>query len=100
MSGKKGMKHYPKEIKEVIIREHQRGVSVTSLSREYGVSRYAIQCWCGLRPEKNIRDLNPKLRGRPPKGYVPSEQDKDREIKRLRMENELLRSFLQIAGRR
>lgn len=42
----------------------------------------------------------PKRRGRPSKGYLPTDQEKDNEIKRLKMENELLRSFLQIAGRR
>lgn len=42
----------------------------------------------------------PKRRGRPPKGYVSTEQEKDNEIKRLKMENELLRDFLYRGGRR
>jgi len=42
----------------------------------------------------------PRCRGRRPSGYKPAEWEKDNEIKRLKMEVELLRSFLQIAGRR
>ena len=42
----------------------------------------------------------PRRRGRPPKGYQPTEQEKDNEIKRLKMENELLRDFLRTAGRK
>ena len=38
--------------------------------------------------------------GRPPKGFVRTEKEKDNEIKRLRMENELLRDFIRRAGRR
>jgi len=42
----------------------------------------------------------PRRRGRPSKDYKAREQDKDNEIKRLKMENELLRDFLRHAGRR
>ena len=38
--------------------------------------------------------------GRPPKGHQDTEKWKDNEIKRLKMENELLRDFLRLAGRR
>ena len=38
--------------------------------------------------------------GRQPKGYKKPETEKDYEIKRLKMENELLRDFLRLAGRR
>jgi hypothetical protein len=44
--------------------------------------------------------ISPKRRGRLPSGYTSSEEEKDNEIKRLKMEVDLLRSFLQIAGRR
>jgi hypothetical protein len=42
----------------------------------------------------------PRRRGRLPKGFLTTEQEKDNEIKRLKMENELLRDFLRIAGRK
>lgn len=44
--------------------------------------------------------VEPRRRGRPSKGYQPTEKEKDNEIKRLKMENELLRDFLRLAGRR
>jgi predicted ArsR family transcriptional regulator len=42
----------------------------------------------------------PKERGRPRKGARTAEEEKEYELKRLRMENELLRDFLHLAGRR
>lgn len=42
----------------------------------------------------------PRHQGRPSKKLVSSDQGKDYQIKRLKMENELLRDFLQIAGKR
>ena len=42
----------------------------------------------------------PRRPGRPPKGLARTEEAKDYEIKRLKMENELLRDFLRHAGRR
>jgi len=53
------------------------------------------------RAEDRIqKGIPPRRQGRPRKGYVPTEQEKDNEIKRLKMENELLRNFLRLAGRR
>lgn len=53
------------------------------------------------RKQKNMEAGIPlRRRGRPPKGSQPTEQEKDNEIKRLKMENELLRDFLRIAGRK
>jgi len=49
---------------------------------------------------KAAAGILPRRRGRPSKGHKPAEQEKDNEIKRLKMENELLRDFLRIAGRR
>ena len=39
-------------------------------------------------------------KGRPPKNYEPTEANIGSEIKRLQMENELLRDFLRTAGRK
>ncbi len=52
------------------------------------------------KQEKLESGLLPRRCGRPPKGYIPSEEEKDNEIKRLKMENKLLRSFLQVSRRR
>jgi transposase-like protein len=100
MAGKKGMKHYPEAIKSEIVLKHGKGQSVNSLSKEFGISRWSVQCWCGLRPEIKIRQIAPLRRGRPRKTPITTDKEFELENKRLKMENELLRSFLQLAGRR
>ena len=96
MSGKKGMSRYGQEIKDKIIHGHSSGISVWQLSREYGISRYAIQSWCGLRKEVEIRHAAPLPQGRP----TATPETQEQTIKRLKMENELLRNFLSAVGRK
>ena len=45
MTKKKGVKRYSQEIKTDIVQQLKKGKSVKALSREYGISRYAIQSW-------------------------------------------------------
>ena len=54
-------------------------------------SRYSISSLCGLRPEVNIRQASPLKRGPP----TNRSEDLEKKVKRLEMENELLRNFLQ-----
>ena len=91
MGNRKGQKHYPEHIRQIIVAEQRKGKSVCSLSAKYGVSRYTIQSWCGLRPEVNRRQMAPLKRGRP----ANKPEDLEKKVKRLEMENELLRNFLQ-----
>ena len=65
--------------------------------------KYVVKEWVkryNRKKRKMEAGIVPRRRGRPPKGYVPTEQEKDNEIRRLKMENELLRDFLRLAGRR
>ena len=91
MGNRKGQKHYREHTKQIIVAEQRKGKSVRSLSAKYGVSRYTIQSWCGLRPEVNRRQITPSRRGRP----TNKPEDLEKKVKRLEMENELLRNFLQ-----
>ena len=50
--------------------------------------------------EKLEAGLNPRRKGRPSIRNPLTEEEKDYQIKRLRMENELLRDFLRVAGRK
>lgn len=100
MSGKKGQRHYPQSVRDEVITKHKAGIPVRELSREYGISRYAIQSWCGLRPEVKIRQEAPRRRGRPRKRAYTTQKELEQENKRLQMENELLRDFLRAAGRK
>ena len=96
MSGKKGMKHYSEEIKQQIKDEYSKGATQSSLARKYGVSKYSVASWCGLRPEVELRHAAPLAKGRPKTKPETQEQ----MIKRLKMENELLRNFLSAVGRK
>ena len=90
MAGRKGMKHYPESFKLQIKEEHDAGVSMRTLKKKYGVSIYSIESWCGLRPEVNRRQMAPLKRGRP----TNKPEELEQKVKRLEMENELLRNFL------
>ena len=92
MSGRKGMRHYSEELKEQIRQEVAGGKSQNEVSREYGISRYTVQSWCGLRPETKLRQAAPLPKGR--RGKIKTIEDYEKENKRLKMENELLRDFL------
>lgn len=96
MSGKKGMLQYDQEIKEMVVQAYRSGIGVRELSRQYGISRYAIQSWCGLRKEVELRHAAPLPKGRP----TAKPKTQEQTIKRLQMENELLRSFLSAVGRK
>ena len=90
MSGKKGMKKYPVGIREEVVSRIRTGESQCALSREYGISRYAIQSWLK-------EPVLPKVRGRKPAKTLAEYKY---ENKRLKMENELLRDFLHSTGRK
>ena len=90
MSGRKGMKKYPAAIREEVVSRIRAGESQKSISREYGISRWAIQCWL---KETQL----PKKRGRKPAKTL---QEYKYENQRLKMEVELLRDFLQSVERK
>ena len=94
MAGKKGMKKYPESIRNEIRQKQENGQSVKSLSKEYGISRWAIQTLCGLSKD---HERVPKSRGRKPAKTL---QEYKYENKRLKMENELLRDFLLLTERK
>ena len=98
LAGKKGMKHYPANIKAEVVKKLEEGESIIKLSREYGISRYAIFSWAGRGKPKE--PTVPKRRGRPRKTPITKHRELELENKQLRMEVDLLRSFLQAAGRR
>ena len=96
MSGRKGMRHYSEELKEQIRQEIAGGKSQNEVSCEYGISRYTVQSWCGLRSETKLRQAVPLPKGRP----IKTIEDYEKENKRLKMENELLRDFLRSIERK
>ena len=90
MSGQKGMKRYPVEIRKEVVSRIHGGESQRALCREYGISRWAIQCWLK-------EPVLPKARERKPAKTLAEYKY---ENKRLKMENKLLRDFLISTGRK
>ena len=84
------MKKYPVGIREEVVARIRAEESQCALSREYGISRWAIQCWLK-------ESVIPKMRGRKPAKTLAEYKY---ENKRLKMENELLRDFLRSIGRK
>lgn len=79
------------------------GKTRQEIADELGLEKVQIKSWINRynRKQKQLEHgIVPRRCGRPTKGYQTAEQEKDNEIKRLKMENELLRDFLQIAGRK
>jgi len=93
MAGKKGMKHYSLEIRQEVVDKHLReGVSTWVLCKQYGIDSTQVQNWCRWQREYEMpKQLTGKKRGRP--RTSGGEETLEQKIKRLEMENELLKKF-------
>ena len=89
MSGRKGMTKYSESVRNAVRAEIAQGASQKSISKKYGISRWAIQTWLK-------EPTAPKKRGRKPAKTL---QEYKYENKRLKMEVELLRDFLLLTGK-
>lgn len=101
MPRKKGTRNTPQSIIEEIITKHRGGATLKSLSLEYDKPFKTIKNMCTRENNKERRrelGLAPtKSRGRKP---AVSLHEYKYENKRLKMENELLRDFLYLTGRK
>lgn len=104
MSGKKGMKHFSESIINEVKQMISEGKTHREIAEFFGLKDKLVVHNLMKRERKKERRASegvvPKPKGRPRKNNLTAEQDKDAEIKKLRMEVELLRSFLQISGRK
>ena len=101
MAGKKGVKHFGAAIIDDVLRMVNEGMTHREISKLYGFQdKYVIKRLI-KRHNKKKRNIAagfvPGPIGRPRKNSVSSAEQ---EIKRLRMENDLLRSFLSEVGGR
>ncbi|MCB2296144.1 imidazolonepropionase [Clostridium algoriphilum] len=100
----KGRKQFGEFIINNVLTLIEEGKSYREISEIYqlGDKRVVEQLMNRYRRKQRLLEIGitPCQKGRPRKNHLPTEQDRDMEIKRLKMENELLRSFLQSTGRR
>jgi transposase len=104
MSGKKGMKHFGETIINEVKQLVSEGKSHGEIAEYFGFKdRFVINELLKRERRKEKRIMAgtaPNLKGRPRKNDMTLEQNKDAQIRKLQMEVELLRSFLQVAGRK
>ena len=100
------MQDYEKEIMEL----REQGLTGRQIQEKFGFSKKQYKNFItryNRRQDKIAAGIALKRKGRPPKEYIVSEQDKvaelkyilarkDAKIKSLEMENELMRDFLSL----
>ena len=104
------MQDYEKEIMEL----REQGLTGRQIQEKFGFSKKQYENFItryNRRQDKIAAGIALKRKGRPPKDFIVSEQDKvaelkyilarkDAKIKSLEMENELMRDFLSLTERR
>ena len=92
-----------KVIEDQMIELRQSGKTRQEIADELGFTKQQIKNWINRHNKSQARlaaGLVPKRRGKSRESQPASEKEYKFEIKRLKMENELLRDFLQLTGRR
>ena len=104
------MQDYEKEIIEL----REQGLTGKQIQEKFGFSKKQYENFItryNRKQDKIAAGVALKWKGRPPKDYIVSEQDKvaelkyilarkDAKIKSLEMENELMRDFLSLIERK
>lgn len=93
-----------KQIIVEVLEQQKEGKTYREIGEVYGLSKKQIKNLL-YRHRSNIRNAAestfiPKRRGRPRKTPITTNRELELEVNRLRMENDLLRNFLQSIGRR
>jgi hypothetical protein len=104
MSGKKGMKHFGESIINEVKQMIFEGKTYKEIADFFGWKDKLVVHDLMKRERRKERHASEGMisnaKGRARKDGMITDNDKNAEIKRLKMEVELLRSFLQITGRR
>ena len=87
-----------KTMEQQIVSMREAGMTRQEIADELGLTKEQIKGWVkryNRRGAVLLQDRTPKAKGRPRKDGQPPRQDVQKELERLRMENKLLRDFLQ-----
>ena len=85
-----------------IVAMQEGGKTHREIAEHFGLERDQVKKCLKrrrIRQRKQAAGIQPKPKGRPRKDGQPPHQSAASELKRLRMENQLLRDFLEFAGR-
>ena len=85
-----------------IIRLREAGLTRQQIADELFLEKVQIKNWINRYNKRQIilSERTPRLKGRPRKDGKPPKQNVETELKRLRMENKLLRDFLRSTERK
>ncbi len=86
-----------KVIEAGIVEMRKAGKTRQEIAEHFGLSKKQIVDWVtryNKEQAKLSKGILPRKRGRPRKDGQPPHEDEATELKRLRMENQLLRDFL------
>ena len=97
-----------KELKPQILAMRAAGKTRREIAEAFELEKVQIKSWINRHNKEQQRrevGILPKKKGRPRKNAEPTSpeeiiREQAYEIKRLKMENELLRDFLQSVGRK
>ena len=79
------------------------GKSRQEIADYFGLDKVQIKNWVhwdNKEVKRTASGIAPRLKGRPRKDGQPPRQNEKSELERLRMENKLLRDFLQFTERK
>ena len=91
-----------KAVEDLILSMRAEGLTLREIGDELGLSYKQMRDWSYRhnREQRNVAiGKEPRPKGRPRKDGQPPRQNAQKELERLRMENKLLRDFLQSVGR-
>lgn len=91
-----------KTMEPQIISMREAGMTRQKIADELGLTKEQIKGWIkryNHRGRAFLQEREHKAKGRPRKDGRPPKQDIQKEVERLRMENKLLRDFLQSTER-
>lgn len=104
MAGRKGIRNFGADIIEEVLQMKSKGKTNKEISLHLGFKDKSVIKQLIKRHNRKQRQKEegvvPRKIGRPRKSEPRTLDDKDKLLKQLQMENELLRSFLSEAGRR
>ena len=92
-----------KELEEQVISMRESGMTRQEIADELGLDKIQVKnCVYRYNRRKTflVRGYEPRPKGRPRKDGQAPKQDLQKELERLRMENKLLRDFLQSMERK
>lgn len=90
-------------LREEIFRRKAAGETNRKIGEDYGLTKEQVKGLVNRQNRKQrliAKGYVPRPKGRPRKGTLNEEQQRNNELAELRMQVELLRNFLSEAGRR